>query len=47
MFDVMAYIAFAVLSVAIGGGVIGLGLVMLWLGCAILAWEKTAPEVRD
>lgn len=47
MWDVAAYVALAVLSVAIGGGIIGLGLVALWLGAAVIAWERTRPEVMD
>lgn len=45
--DVFAYVAFAVLSVAIGGGIIGLGLVALWFCAAVLAYERTHPEVAD
>ena len=40
MIDVAAYIALSVLAVAIGGGPIGLGLCLVWIGLAIIAWER-------
>ena len=38
--DVLIYAGFAVLTVAVGGGIIGAGLALVWLACAILAWER-------
>ena len=41
MLDTGAYIALAVLAIIIGGGIIGLGLAALWLGAAVIAWERS------
>jgi hypothetical protein len=43
----LTYAIWATLTVALGGGVIGLGVVLVWLGLAVIAWEKTRPEVMD
>jgi hypothetical protein len=47
MFDLLVYSsAVAVLAVLILGA-LGLALVALWLVAAVVAWERTRPEVRD
>lgn len=45
MFDLIVYsIAVAVATIALLG-TLGLALVALWLVVAVLAWDKTRPEV--
>ena len=41
------YIALAVGTVALGGGLIGLAVVALWLIVAVVAWRDTHPRVLD
>jgi uncharacterized MnhB-related membrane protein len=45
--DWLIYAAFAAASVAVGGGIIGTGLVVVWFGLALIAWERTRREVAD
>jgi len=47
MMDAAIYGLWAAAVVSLGGGVIGLGVVLVWLGLAVIAWEKTRPEVMD
>lgn len=47
MLDLTVYSIAVALAAILILGVIGLALVALWLGAAILAWENTRPEVRD